>query len=111
MLGASIGLIVEGATLDNINQPIIRLIIGMVLGLVLVLVSRNLLSEQANDFHIGKVQGADAVSMLLIVGVMTVHSFAEGIGVGVSYGDGQTFGAIISTAIAIHNIPEGLAIS
>jgi ZIP family zinc transporter len=111
MLGASIGLIVEGATLDNINQPIIRLIIGMVLGLVLVLVSRNLLTEQESDFHIGKVQGADAVSMLLIVGVMTVHSFAEGIGVGVSYGDGQTFGAIISTAIAIHNIPEGLAIS
>ena len=58
MLGASIGLIVEGATLDNINQPIIRLIIGMVLGLVLVFVSRNLLSEQANDFHIGKVQAA-----------------------------------------------------
>jgi ZIP family zinc transporter len=111
MLGASIGLIIEGATLDNINQPIIRLIIGMVLGLVLVVVSRNLLSEQAHDFHIGKVQGADAISMLLIVGVMTVHSFAEGIGVGVSYGDGQTFGAIISTAIAIHNIPEGLAIS
>jgi zinc transporter, ZIP family len=111
MLGASIGLIVEGATLENTNMPIIRLIIGMVLGLGLVLVSRRLLSEQKSDFHIGKAQGADAISMLLIVGVMTVHSFAEGIGVGVSYGDGQTFGALISTAIAIHNIPEGLAIS
>ena len=57
------------------------------------------------------VEGADAISMLLIVGVMTVHSFAEGIGVGVSWGDGSAFGSLISTAIAIHNIPEGLAIS
>jgi zinc transporter ZupT len=42
---------------------------------------------------------------------MTVHSFAEGIGVGVSFGESHTFGAFISIAIAIHNIPEGLAIS
>jgi zinc transporter, ZIP family len=111
MLGASIGLIVEGATLENINLPIVRLLVGMALGLLLVWVSHKLLAAQEQDFHIGKVQGADAISMLLIVGVMTVHSFAEGIGVGVSYGDGNTFGALISAAIAIHNIPEGLAIS
>jgi zinc transporter ZupT len=42
---------------------------------------------------------------------MTAHSFAEGIGVGVSFGGGEEFGAFISIAIAIHNIPEGLAIS
>jgi zinc transporter ZupT len=40
-----------------------------------------------------------------------VHSFAEGVGVGVSYGDGNSFGAFISFAIAVHNVPEGLAIS
>ncbi|MGH2931368.1 MAG: ZIP family metal transporter, partial [Gaiellaceae bacterium] len=43
--------------------------------------------------------------------VMTVHSFTEGVGVGVAFGDGQTLGALITTAIAVHNIPEGLAIS
>jgi zinc transporter ZupT len=31
--------------------------------------------------------------------------------VGVSFGDSPSFGSIISVAIAIHNIPEGLAIS
>jgi zinc transporter ZupT len=51
------------------------------------------------------------MSMLLIVGVMTVHSFAEGIGVGVSYGGGSSFGTFIAIAIAVHNIPEGIAIS
>lgn len=111
MLGASIGLIYEGATLNEVSSPIPRLIIGLVLGLVLVVVARSLLSHQDDDFQIGKVQGTDAMDMLLIVGVMTVHSFAEGIGVGVSYGDGGSFGTFISAAIAIHNIPEGLAIS
>jgi len=111
MLGASIGLIYEATQLDNVDAPIVKLIIGMAIGLVLVLLAQNLLSDQKDDFHIGKVEGADAVSMLLIVGVMTVHSFAEGIGVGVSWGDGNAFGSLISAAIAIHNIPEGLAIS
>ena len=30
---------------------------------------------------------------------------------GVSFGEGQELGTLISTAIAIHNIPEGLAIA
>ncbi|MEO1286967.1 MAG: ZIP family metal transporter [Chloroflexota bacterium] len=111
MLGASLGLIYESTQLDNVDDPIIKLLIGLVLGLVLVVVAQNALSDQDEDFHIGNVDGADAVSMLLIVGVMTVHSFAEGIGVGVSWGDGTAFGSLISVAIAIHNIPEGLAIS
>ena len=42
---------------------------------------------------------------------MTAHSFAEGIGVGVSFGGGGKLGLFITAAIAIHNIPEGLAVS
>ena len=42
---------------------------------------------------------------MLFIGVMTAHSFAEVVGVGVSL---ATF---ITAAIAVHNIPEGLAIS
>ena len=41
---------------------------------------------------------------------MTVHSFTEGVGVGVAFGAGQEFGIAIAVAIAVHNIPEGLAI-
>ena len=48
---------------------------------------------------------------MLIVAVMTLHSFSEGVGVGVSYGGGAELGVLITIAIAIHNIPEGLAIS
>jgi zinc transporter ZupT len=42
---------------------------------------------------------------------MTVHSFAEGAGIGAAFGGGARFGLVIAVAIAIHNIPEGLAIS
>lgn len=111
MLGASIGLVIEGATLQNVGQPVLRMGVGLVLGVVLVFIAQRLLSNRDEDFKIGQMQGANAVQMLMIVGIMTVHSFAEGIGVGVSYGDGDSFGALISAAIAIHNIPEGLAIS
>jgi zinc transporter ZupT len=47
----------------------------------------------------------------LIIFVMTVHSAAEGVGVGVSFGGGEDLGALISITIALHNIPEGLAIA
>jgi zinc transporter ZupT len=49
--------------------------------------------------------------MLLLLIVMTVHSFAEGVAVGVSFGGGPTLGAVITIAIALHNVPEGVAIS
>ncbi len=111
MLGASIGLIVEAVNLENVGQPVIRLLIGMGIGVALVYVAQRLLENRDEDFHIGEIDGANAIKMLMIVGVMTAHSFAEGIGVGVSYGDGESFGALISIAIAIHNVPEGLAIS
>jgi zinc transporter ZupT len=111
MLGASIGLIWEGVTLQDVGQPEVRVIVGMIIGVALVYLARRILQNRDEEFSIGKVQGANAVQMLMIVGVMTAHSFAEGIGIGVSYGDGGAFGVFISAAIAVHNIPEGLAIS
>ncbi len=106
MLGASLGLVREG-----INDNISRLMIGFMLGFVLIIIARYFIRDHDENIQLGAVQGANAAQMLLIVGIMTVHSFAEGVSVGVSYGDSNTFGAFISFAIAVHNIPEGLAIS
>lgn len=106
MLGASIGLVWEGA-----SHGVFRLVLGMGVGLVLIVLAKRFLEGREDDLNIGELQEADAMKMLLIVGIMTVHSFAEGIGVGVSWGGGQALGSLINIAIAIHNIPEGLAIS
>ncbi|WP_323676243.1 ZIP family metal transporter [Halorubellus sp. PRR65] len=67
---------------------------------------------------------ADLKKLVLILGVLTVHSFPEGVAIGVSFAElgldgGVTmFGLAIpvlaifmTIAISIHNIPEGLAIS
>lgn len=105
MLGASHGLIAEG-----IAYSLGRSILGIGLGIVFMLLIHRLLEGQ-KDLHIGALEGADALKAFLIVGVMTLHSFAEGVGVGVSFGGGEVLGGLITTAVAVHNIPEGLAIS
>jgi zinc transporter ZupT len=105
MLAASFRLINEG-----IGYDLLRTLGGVLLGLTFILLSQRWLSNH-QDVHVGELQGASAVKALLIVGVMTIHSFAEGVGVGVSFGGGDDFGVFISLAIAVHNIPEGLAIS
>jgi zinc transporter, ZIP family len=105
MIGASAGLLWEGAA--NGRREVIA---GAVAGVVFIAATRRSLAHRP-EVHFGAVRGADATRMLTMVAVMTAHSFTEGVGVGVSFGGGETLGAVIATAIAIHNVPEGLAIS
>ncbi len=105
MLGASAGLVYEGAQRSGL-----RTAFGLLVGGVFVLVASRLLGER-DALTLGALRGADARKALLIVGVMTAHSAAEGIGVGASFGDTNLFGLVIAAAIALQNIPEGLAIS
>lgn len=111
MFGASIGLVIEGSLMEESGHPILKTLIGLILGGLLVFLAHKFLESTDKDYSVGDIQGANAIKMLMIVGIMTIHSFAEGVGVGVSFGDSPQFGSFISLAIAIHNIPEGLAIS
>ena len=104
MLGASFGLVVEGTSFGNVET-----VLGVALGVLFILVIQQVLAGR--EVELAEVRGAGAQRMLLIIIVMTVHSFAEGVAVGVSFGGGVTLAAIITIAIAVHNIPEGLAIS
>jgi zinc transporter, ZIP family len=105
MVGASAGLAYEGAV-----QGFGRAVLGAAAGAASIALASRLLGRD-RELHLGILEGADALRALLIVGVMTVHSFTEGIGVGVAFGGGETLGLAIAIAIAVHNIPEGLAIS
>jgi zinc transporter ZupT len=105
MLAASFGLVYEG-----VSYSVTRVVLGTVLGLGFITWSSHLLRGH-RDLTLGNLRGLDARKALLVVGIMTLHSFTEGVGVGVSFGGGQALGTFITLAIAVHNIPEGLAIS
>jgi zinc transporter, ZIP family len=105
MLGASVGLLWEGQ-----SQGLGRVVAGALVGVGFLVATRHLLGRR-REVHFGTITGAEASRMLMIVGVMTLHSLTEGAGVGVSFGKGEAFGFFIALAIAVHNVPEGLAIS
>jgi len=61
------------------------------------------------------VQGASIASAtrksILVMLVMFVHSFAEGVSLGVSWAKTPALGSFVSLSLAAHNIPEGLTVS
>ena len=105
MLAASHSLIAEGVALNAE-----RALIGVLIGLGAIIASNRLIPS-GDGLSIASLGGVDARKALLILGIMTAHSFAEGIGVGVAFGGTEALGIFIATAIAFHNVPEGLAIS
>ena len=106
MLAASFGLIYEG-----IEYDLWYTFAGIIGGLIFIIFSQHFLDRYNDNEPISDIASADRSKMLLMVGIMTLHSFTEGISVGVSFSGSQDLGLFITTAIAIHNIPEGLAIS
>lgn len=107
MLGASFGLVGEGTRHGQVQT-----VAGGLLGVLFILAAQRFLSrreEGAVVIEAGRGKGAQR--MLLVLVVMTVHSFAEGVAVGVSFGGGITLATLITVAIAVHNVPEGVAIT
>ncbi len=104
MLGASFGLVAEGTAYGAWQT-----VAGATVGVGFLLLTQRLLAR--SDVQFGRKRGPAAQRMLLMITVMTVHSFSEGVAVGVSFGGGMALAAAITIAIAVHNIPEGLAIS
>ncbi|AHG89524.1 zinc/iron permease [Gemmatirosa kalamazoonensis] len=104
MLGASLGLVAEGAQRNGWAT-----FVGVNVGIGFIVLTQRLIGD--HEPEIGQFRGAGARRMLLMVVVMTVHSFAEGAAVGVSFGGGMALATAITVAIAVHNVPEGLAIS
>jgi zinc transporter ZupT len=84
--------------------------VGFAAGAAFVFAMQRLLSRIGSP-DVAQLTGGDARKAVLIIAVMTAHSAAEGVGVGASFGGGDALGLAITIAIAIHNIPEGVAIS
>ncbi len=104
MLGASFKLVTEGT-----GHGTWETILGANVGVVFIWLTERLL--RGRELTFGKLSGVGARRAVLVIVTMTVHSFAEGVAVGVAFGGGPRLGLLITLAIAVHNIPEGLAIS
>ena len=105
MLAASAALLIEGASRNTFRTGV-----GAIVGALFVIAATRAVGN-GPAMHLGRLRGADARKALLIVGVMTAHSAAEGVGIGAAFGDTGRFGVLIAAAIAVQNVPEGLAIS
>ncbi len=117
MIAASYSLFVEGCTFSDPHDVStisteIRTASGAVVGLLFILLTKKIL-DRYEDLKVAGLGGTDARRALLIFCVMTLHSFSEGVGIGVSFGGahGNELGVFISASLAVHNIPEGLAIA
>ena len=118
MFAASGTLVYEGWTAEVSNSVHYwgmtgqaRLGLGFLSGVAFVLFLAKMLDT--HDVGVGDLQGAGARRALLVMAVMTLHSFAEGVGIGVAFSgaQGDRLGSFISMSLAIHNVPEGLAIA
>jgi ZIP family zinc transporter len=124
MVSASVfGLVFEG--LSAADSPL-EIVPGLLAGVVLVVVAHEVI--EGAEVNPRTYERADFRKLLLILGVLTVHSFPEGVAVGVAFADlglQEAAGASIAlfgtavpllavfmtVAISIHNVPEGVAIS
>ncbi|ALG81373.1 ZIP family metal transporter [Halanaeroarchaeum sulfurireducens] len=119
MISASVfGLVKEGLAVGTPRQ----IAPGILVGVLLVVVGHRAITRY--EFNPREYEEADYRKLVLILGILTVHSFPEGVAVGVSFADlnlgvGPSFfgftvpvlAVFMTVAISIHNVPEGTAIS
>lgn len=125
--GLASGIMLSASTFGLVEEGLaegtpLEIAIGIVAGVALVVVAHDVLMDA--DIDPREYEEADFKKLILILGILTVHSFPEGVAIGVSFADlGLEGGAEIlgftvpllavfmTIAISIHNIPEGTAIS
>ncbi|MFB6292376.1 MAG: ZIP family metal transporter [Candidatus Nanohaloarchaea archaeon] len=119
MLSAStFGLILEGVQIGTLSE----VALGLFLGGVLIAIADRAIHDY--EFQPREIAEADFKKMMLILGVLTVHSFPEGVAIGVAFAELGLVGGVpflgfsipllaifMTLAISIQNIPEGLAVS
>jgi ZIP family zinc transporter len=128
MLGASLGVIVK-----NPSNKMLGTIIGFAGGLMLAVVVFDLIPEAIikwsfggtllfcimgiiiiafidTKINIDSISGHLKIAFMAALGLM-IHNFPEGIIMGCGFAAGSTLGIKMSLIIAVHDIPEGIAVS
>ena len=112
MMSASVGLLVHGAqSVADGPSPALLTLIGASVGWACIILAKRATEGVSVESSLGFGASVDAKKMLLVIFVMTLHSFAEGVAIGVSFSATKSLGELISLSLAIHNAPEVLAIA
>jgi ZIP family zinc transporter len=125
--GFSSGIMVTASLFGLVDEGLaegtpLEIAAGALAGVALVFLAHEWLVDA--DIDPREYEEADFRKLVLILGILTVHSFPEGIAVGVSFADLGLEGGLrilgftvpvlavfMTVAISIHNVPEGTAIS
>lgn len=107
MLGASFVVIVD----EGFKTNLILTLVGLILGAMFVYYSSEKIGN--HDIKFENLSKKDSKIALFTFLVLFIHSFPEGIAIGMSFNGTEPvkLGTLMSLAIAIHNIPEGLMIT
>lgn len=112
MISASVfSLAQEGISLKFVRPSApYEVILGLMLGAAFFWFVEK--KSNAPNLHFGKILHAKSKRSFFIFLAMFIHSFPEGVAIGVGFATGDfNFGLIMAIAISVHNIPEGIAIS
>ncbi|ELZ26332.1 divalent heavy-metal cations transporter [Halogeometricum pallidum JCM 14848] len=122
-LSPSVRVSLAGVSVSAVpTRTLLLLGAGLLAGVLLVVVAHRVI--EGAEVNPRQYEEADFRKLLLILGVLTVHSFPEGVAVGVAFADLGLDGGLrvlgvavpllavfMTVAISVHNVPEGVAIS
>ena len=109
MMGsASLGLLSQGIGDGSDTR---HTLIGIVAGWGFIALTKKLFEDHEDSVAFASLSSADTKKTLLVIVVLFLHSFSEGVGIGVSFSGDGGLGVFISTSLAFHNVPEGLAVA
>ena len=110
IIGFASGLMLSIVVFELIPDAIVKMgIIGtlmfLILGIIIVVIIDRMsnLSSNVNSQY-------TKVAFMVAVGIM-IHNFPEGLVMGFGFANGDNLGLKMSMIIAIHDIPEGLAVA
>jgi len=115
MLSASVGMVWEAH--DHCGPMDWQVLVGLFVGGMFIKASEKLHGEEEEEdvlaLHNALLERRHLRKAVMIFTVMFCHSAAEGIAVGVAFSKqlSEGFGFYVSMLLAVHNVPEGLAVA
>ncbi len=111
MLGVSAILIYEGMQISFLKTFLWLSLWFIFINLTSYLVKKWGSLEGAKKLFFAHMPHRDFAKALLIIGGMSFHAIAEGVGLGVGFAKGEQLWVLLALAMTFHNIPEGMAVA